>query len=125
MYKRQEPVLLPQSVTLHTLFVSLDFFILSTYLVLRLFLPLRSQFCLCSFKVSLLLISRFRWTLISDLSCIILDWNHLQRSRPMNQKLCTLHFAILACDVSFEHDDDKNNKVNRHQMVCSTIQRTL
>ena len=63
----------------------------------------------------------------------------------MESKVFTLHFAIITCDVSFEHDDDDvseyfycileylidvesiylNNKVNWHQMMFSTIQRTL
>lgn len=35
------------------------------------------------------------------------------------------HFALLGCYISYEQDDDKNQKLNKYQIICSTMQRTL
>jgi hypothetical protein len=34
-------------------------------------------------------------------------------------------FKFLACDLSFDYDDDLNNRLSRFQNMCATIRRTL
>lgn len=35
------------------------------------------------------------------------------------------HFNYLGCDISFKYEKDIEKKVNRFQMICGTIGRTL
>lgn len=56
-----------------------------------------------------------------------------QGTRPIRSKIVLenkviqqlKHFSYLGCDISYDYDEDINNKVSKFQGICGTINRTL